>query len=283
MILNTLRCSTAAASPRRRKDSPFQKPAHLKGKRVVHAAPSSNSSQMAPMALFPAEGLAPDKDYKVLFSGKHDQSVMGVNSGELKIIAAIVDRAVIERILSHLGLDLCPPPRVPARAGDRERAQLTGAEVGQRRGQRVEHRMDVAGKDARIHALRIRHVDELQARRAQQLLDRARRWRPRSSRTRRPDSRPRPERRARIRAASRPAAPPDRAHRRERSRSGCAPTRDRRRPLRRQSRPWPLQTRSCPAQDRLPAAIARCCRRHRNRARRPRAWRAHGPHRRHRS
>ena len=36
-------------------------------------------------------------------------------SGELKIIAAIVDWAVIGRILSHLGLDPRPPPRVPAR------------------------------------------------------------------------------------------------------------------------------------------------------------------------
>jgi phosphonate transport system substrate-binding protein len=32
--------------------------------------------------LFPAEGLTPDKDYKILFSGKHDQSVMGVVSGD---------------------------------------------------------------------------------------------------------------------------------------------------------------------------------------------------------
>ncbi len=34
------------------------------------------------MALFPGEGLTPDKDYKITFSGKHDQSVMGVNSGD---------------------------------------------------------------------------------------------------------------------------------------------------------------------------------------------------------
>jgi hypothetical protein len=35
--------------------------------------------------------------------------------GELKIIAAMLERAVIEKILSHLGLDPQPPPRVPAR------------------------------------------------------------------------------------------------------------------------------------------------------------------------
>ena len=36
--------------------------------------------------------------------------------GELKVIAAILDRAVIERILDHLGLPARAPPRAPARA-----------------------------------------------------------------------------------------------------------------------------------------------------------------------
>jgi phosphonate transport system substrate-binding protein len=62
--------------------SPYQKLADLKGKKVAHTAPSSNSGHLAPLALFPNEGLVPDKDYKILFSGKHDQSVMGVNSGD---------------------------------------------------------------------------------------------------------------------------------------------------------------------------------------------------------
>jgi hypothetical protein len=35
--------------------------------------------------------------------------------GELKIIAAILERPVIEKILTHLGLDPQPPPRAPAR------------------------------------------------------------------------------------------------------------------------------------------------------------------------
>lgn len=65
-----------------KKSSPYQKLADLKGKRFAHTSPSSNSGHMAPMALFPKEGLVPDKDYKILFSGKHDQSVLGVNSGD---------------------------------------------------------------------------------------------------------------------------------------------------------------------------------------------------------
>ena len=38
--------------------------------------------------------------------------------GKLKIIAAIEEPAVIERILTHLGLSAQPPPRVPARRAE---------------------------------------------------------------------------------------------------------------------------------------------------------------------
>ena len=65
-----------------KKDSALQKLADLKGKKVAHTAPSSNSGNLAPRALFPAEGLTPDKDYKVLYSGKHENSVAGVASGD---------------------------------------------------------------------------------------------------------------------------------------------------------------------------------------------------------
>ena len=80
-----------------KKDSPFQKLADLKGKRVAHTSPSSNSGNLAPRALFPAEGLVPDKDYKVLYSGKHDQSLMGVMNGDYDgapITSDILDRFV---------------------------------------------------------------------------------------------------------------------------------------------------------------------------------------------
>jgi phosphonate transport system substrate-binding protein len=71
--------------------SPYQKLADLKGKKVAHTSPSSNSGHLAPLALFPAQGLAPDKDYKPIFSGKHDQSVMGVNSGDYDAAAVASD------------------------------------------------------------------------------------------------------------------------------------------------------------------------------------------------
>jgi len=65
-----------------KKSSPYQKPADLKGKKVAHTTASSNSGNLAPRVLLPKQGLTPEKDYKVIFSGKHDQSVLGVNSGD---------------------------------------------------------------------------------------------------------------------------------------------------------------------------------------------------------
>jgi phosphonate transport system substrate-binding protein len=65
-----------------KRDSPYQKIGDLKGKKVAHTSPSSNSGHLAPQVLFPPEGLVPDKDYKVLFSGGHGQSVKGVESGD---------------------------------------------------------------------------------------------------------------------------------------------------------------------------------------------------------
>ena len=73
-----------------RADNPYQKPSDLKGKKVAHVSPSSNSGNLAPRALFPALGLEPDKDYKPLYSGKHDQSILGVNTGDYDA-AAIAD------------------------------------------------------------------------------------------------------------------------------------------------------------------------------------------------
>lgn len=82
-----------------RKDGPIQSPADLKGRKVAHVSPSSNSGHMAPMALLPKQGVAPGKDYKVLFSGKHDQSILGVASGDYE--AAAVASDVFERMAAR--------------------------------------------------------------------------------------------------------------------------------------------------------------------------------------
>jgi phosphonate transport system substrate-binding protein len=82
-----------------KKDSPYQNITDLKGKKVAHTSPSSNSGNLAPRALFPALGLTPDKDYQVVYSGKHDQSILGVKSGDYDAapVASDVLQHMIER------------------------------------------------------------------------------------------------------------------------------------------------------------------------------------------
>ncbi len=77
-----------------KRDSKFKSLVDLKGRRVAHVSPSSNSGNLAPRALFPREGLVPDKDYKVLYSGKHDNSVSGVISGDYDA-GAVADDVLI--------------------------------------------------------------------------------------------------------------------------------------------------------------------------------------------
>ena len=79
-----------------KKDSPYRTLADLKGKRIAHTTPSSNSGNLAPRALFPAEGLVPDKDYKPLFSGKHENSISGVAAGDYD--AAPIAHDILERM-----------------------------------------------------------------------------------------------------------------------------------------------------------------------------------------
>jgi phosphonate transport system substrate-binding protein len=76
--------------------SPYQKLADLKGKKVAHTAPSSNSGNLAPIVLFPAEGLKPNEDYKPLMSGGHDKSILGVGTGDYDLAAIAGD--VYERM-----------------------------------------------------------------------------------------------------------------------------------------------------------------------------------------
>jgi phosphonate transport system substrate-binding protein len=82
-----------------KKDSPYQKLADLKGKRVAHTSPSSNSGNLAPRVLFPPEGLKPDDDYKPLMSGGHDKSALGVASGDYDMapVASDVFRRMVDR------------------------------------------------------------------------------------------------------------------------------------------------------------------------------------------
>jgi phosphonate transport system substrate-binding protein len=82
-----------------KKDSPYQKLADLKGKRIAHTSPSSNSGHLAPLVLYPPEGLKPNDDYKPLMSGGHDKSALGVASGDYDMAGVASD--VYERMITR--------------------------------------------------------------------------------------------------------------------------------------------------------------------------------------
>jgi len=82
-----------------RADSPYKTLTELKGKKVAHTAPSSNSGNLAPRVFFPDQGLKPDDDYKVLMSGGHDKSVLGVASGDYDMAPVASD--VYERMVAR--------------------------------------------------------------------------------------------------------------------------------------------------------------------------------------
>jgi phosphonate transport system substrate-binding protein len=82
-----------------RADSPFRQLSDLKGRRVAHTSATSNSGNLAPRAFFAQNGLEPDADYRVIFSGGHDRSVMGVNAGDYD--AAPVASDVFNRMVAR--------------------------------------------------------------------------------------------------------------------------------------------------------------------------------------
>ena len=80
-------------------DSSIQKIQDLKGHTVAHTEESSNSGNQAPRALFPPYGITPGKDYKVIYSGGHDRSVLGVAHKDYE--AANIASEVMERMFDR--------------------------------------------------------------------------------------------------------------------------------------------------------------------------------------
>ncbi|WP_104402168.1 phosphate/phosphite/phosphonate ABC transporter substrate-binding protein [Vibrio penaeicida] len=103
-----------------RKDSGINTMDDLKGKRVAHTSASSNSGNLAPRALFPNKGIVPDKDYKVLYSGKHDQSILGVFNGDYDaapVASDVYDRMVAAGRVDESALKIIyRSPRFPTSA-----------------------------------------------------------------------------------------------------------------------------------------------------------------------
>jgi phosphonate transport system substrate-binding protein len=85
-------------------DSRIRTPADIKGRSLAFTAKTSNSGFKAPSALLLSEfGLRAEKDYKVAFSGKHDNSVLGVANRDYE--AAAVANEVMKRMIDRKVVD----------------------------------------------------------------------------------------------------------------------------------------------------------------------------------
>jgi phosphonate transport system substrate-binding protein len=85
-------------------DSSIHKPADLKGRTLAFTAPTSNSGFKAPSALLQSDfGLVADKDYKTAFSGKHDNSILGVANKDYD--AAAIANSVFTRMVARKVVD----------------------------------------------------------------------------------------------------------------------------------------------------------------------------------
>jgi phosphonate transport system substrate-binding protein len=85
-------------------DSAIQSPGDLKGKSLAFTSPTSNSGFKAPSALLKSEfGLVAKQDFKTAFSGKHDNSIMGVANKDYE--AAAIANSVLKRMIDRKVVD----------------------------------------------------------------------------------------------------------------------------------------------------------------------------------
>jgi phosphonate transport system substrate-binding protein len=85
-------------------DSGIAKVPDIKGKKLAFTSPTSNSGFKAPSALLKAEfGMVPEQDFKAEFSGKHDNSILGVYNKDYD--AASVANSVLKRMIDRKVVD----------------------------------------------------------------------------------------------------------------------------------------------------------------------------------
>jgi phosphonate transport system substrate-binding protein len=85
-------------------DGPIQKIEDLKGRTIAFTDPNSNSGYKAPSALLKAQyGLEANRDFKPAFSGKHDNSVIGVANRDYE--AAAIANSVKNRMILRRAVD----------------------------------------------------------------------------------------------------------------------------------------------------------------------------------
>jgi phosphonate transport system substrate-binding protein len=87
-----------------RADSGIAKIQELKGKKLAFTQPTSNSGFKAPSALLKAEfDMIPERDFKAEFSGKHDNSILGVYNKDYH--AAAIANSVLKRMVARKVVD----------------------------------------------------------------------------------------------------------------------------------------------------------------------------------
>ena len=85
-------------------DSAIKTPADIKGKKLAFTAPTSNSGFKAPSALLKSEfNLEANRDFTPVFSGKHDNSVLGVANKDYD--AAAIANEVMFRMFERNVVD----------------------------------------------------------------------------------------------------------------------------------------------------------------------------------
>ena len=89
-------------------DSAIQGPGDLKGKTLAFTSPTSNSGFKAPSAILKGEfGLVADQDFSTTFSGKHDNSILGVANTDYE--AAAIANSVKKRMIDR---DVIKPEQI---------------------------------------------------------------------------------------------------------------------------------------------------------------------------
>ncbi|MCP4980688.1 MAG: phosphate/phosphite/phosphonate ABC transporter substrate-binding protein [Gammaproteobacteria bacterium] len=84
--------------------SDIKSPADIKGRTLAFTSPTSNSGNKAPSALLKSEfGLVKDVDFKTVFSGKHDNSVLGIANKDYEVAA--IANSVMNRMFDRKVVD----------------------------------------------------------------------------------------------------------------------------------------------------------------------------------
>ncbi len=85
-------------------DSDIMTPADIRGRTLTFTSPTSNSGNKAPSALLKSEfGLIKDVDFKTNFSGKHDNSVLGIANKDYEV--APIANSVMGRMFDRNVVD----------------------------------------------------------------------------------------------------------------------------------------------------------------------------------